>query len=54
MYVSARRFGGNIKLANLGSHANEVLQITKFMTVFEVFDQAEDAIASFNRATATG
>ncbi len=54
LYVSARRFGGNIKLANLGSHANEVLKITKLVTVFEVFDQAEDAIASFNRATATG
>jgi steroid delta-isomerase-like uncharacterized protein len=54
LYVSARRFGGNIKLANLRSHANEVLQITKLVTVFEVFDQAEDAIASFNKATATG
>ncbi len=51
LYVSARRFGGNIKLANLGSHANEVLQITKFMTVFEVFDKTEDAIASFNIAS---
>ena len=54
LYVSARRFGGNIKLANLKSHANEVLQITKLVTVFEVFDQADDAIASFNRATAAG
>jgi steroid delta-isomerase-like uncharacterized protein len=54
LYVSARRIGGNIKLANLRSHANEVLHVTKLVTVFEVFDQAEDAIASFNRATATG
>ncbi len=54
LYVSARRSGGNIKLARVRSHANEVLQITKLVTVFEVFDQAEDAIASFNRATATG
>jgi len=53
LYVSARRFGGNIKLANLGSHANEVLQITKLATVFEVFDKTEDAIASFNIASST-
>jgi steroid delta-isomerase-like uncharacterized protein len=54
LYVSARRSGGNIKLARLGGHPNEVLRITKLMSVFEVFDRAEDAIASFNRATATG
>jgi steroid delta-isomerase-like uncharacterized protein len=52
LYVSARRFGGNIKLANLGSRANEVLQITKLVTVFEVFDKADDAIASFGSAAA--
>jgi steroid delta-isomerase-like uncharacterized protein len=51
LFVSARRFGGgNIKLANLGSHANEVLHITKLATVFEVFDKTEDAVASFKRA----
>jgi steroid delta-isomerase-like uncharacterized protein len=49
LYVSARKFGGNIKLANLRSRANEVLKITKLVTVFEVFDKTEDAIASFNR-----
>ncbi len=50
LYVSARKFGGNIKLANLASHANEVLKITKLVTVFEVFEKTEDAIASFNLA----
>ena len=54
LYASARKVGGDIKLANLGSHAHELLQITKLVTVFEVFNKAEDAIASFNRAaTAT-
>jgi steroid delta-isomerase-like uncharacterized protein len=52
LYVSARRFGGNIKLAKVGGHANEVLQITKLVTVFEVFDKTEDAVASFKRAAA--
>ena len=54
LYVSALKSGGNIKLANVRSHANEALQITKLVTVFEVFDRAEDAIASFNKAAATG
>ena len=49
-YVSARKSGGNIKLANLGSRPSEVLKITKLVSVFEVFDKTEDAIASFNRA----
>jgi steroid delta-isomerase-like uncharacterized protein len=49
-YVSARKVGGNIKLANLGNHPSEVLKITKLVTVFEVFDKTEDAIASFSRA----
>jgi anti-sigma B factor antagonist len=52
LYASARKIGGDVKLARLGRHANEVLQITKLVTVFEVFDKAEEAIASFNRAAA--
>jgi len=52
LYASARKVGGEIKLANLGNHAKEVLQITKLVTVFEIFARAEDAAASFKR-TAT-
>jgi steroid delta-isomerase-like uncharacterized protein len=51
LFISARSFGGKIKLANLGSHPVEVLYITKLATVFEVFDKTEDAVASFKRAT---
>ena len=50
LYSSARKVGGDIKLANLGNHAKEVLQITKLMTIFEIFERAEDAAASFKRA----
>jgi anti-sigma B factor antagonist len=52
LYASARKVGGEIKLANLGNHTKEVLQITKLVTVFEIFERAEDAAASFKR-TAT-
>jgi anti-sigma B factor antagonist len=47
--ASARKVGGDIKFANLGNHIKEVLQITKFFTVFEIFGKTEVAIASFNR-----
>src|SRR5262245_17267486 len=50
LYSSARKLGGEIKLANLGNHAKEVLQITKLVTVFQIFKTAEDAAASFKKA----
>jgi anti-sigma B factor antagonist len=54
VYVSARKVGGDIKLANLGNHIIEALRITRLVTVFEIFDRTEDAVASFNKATAAG
>jgi anti-sigma B factor antagonist len=54
MCASARNVGGDIKFANPGKHTKEVLQITKLVTVFEIFDKTEDAVASFNRATGIG
>ena len=51
--ASARKVGGDIKFANLGNHTKEVLQITKFLTVFEIFGKTEDAIASFKGSAAT-
>ena len=54
LYASARKVGGDIKLANLGNHIKEALRITRLVTVFDIFDSTEDAVASFNRTTATG
>jgi len=54
LYASARKVGGDIRLANLGNHIKEALRITRLVTVFDIFDSTEDAVASFNRATATG
>jgi anti-sigma B factor antagonist len=52
LYASARKIGGDIKLANVGNHIKEALQITKLVTVFEIFGKTEEAIASFKRDTA--
>jgi len=46
-FHSARGQGATLKLANLGSKFKEVLQVTKLMTVFEVFDSDSAAVASF-------
>jgi anti-sigma B factor antagonist len=54
LYASARKIGGDIRLARVGRRANEVLTITKLVTLFEVFDRTESAIASFKRAAAAG
>jgi anti-sigma B factor antagonist len=54
LYVSARKVGGDIKLANLGNHIREALRITRLAAVFEIFDRTEDAIASVHRAAAAG
>lgn len=54
LYVSARKAGGNIKLANLGNHIKEALRITRLAAVFETFDKTEEAVASFQRAATAG
>ncbi len=46
-FHSARAQGAALKLSNLGSKFQEVLQVTKLMTVFEVYDTEDAAIKSF-------
>jgi anti-sigma B factor antagonist len=52
LYASARKIGGDIKLANPGNRAKEALQITRLVNVFEIFGRTDDAVASFDKATA--
>lgn len=53
LYTSARASGGMIKLANLTNRVGELLQVTKLLTVFEVYDNEIHAAQSFTqRATA--
>ena len=49
-YSSAKSGGAAIRLCNLGAHFNQLLQITKLLTVFEVSKTQEDAIRSFSKA----
>ncbi len=49
-YVAACRRGGSVKLANISGRNRRLLTITRLLTVFEVFDSAEDAARSFGAA----
>ena len=44
---SARTQGASLKLSHLGVKFKEILQVTKLLTVFDVYDSESAAIASF-------
>jgi len=48
---SARNQGASLRLCHLGSKFKEVLQITKLLTVFEVYDTETAAVASFSKSS---
>ena len=48
LHTSARKAGGDIKLANVKPHLYDVLGVTRLLTIFELFNTAEDAAGSFN------
>jgi anti-sigma B factor antagonist len=50
LYTTARNAGGSIKLANLTERVGDLLQVTKLLTVFEVFDNEKGAVESFRTA----
>src|SRR6476620_11322897 len=52
VYSSARAAGADIKLTGLGQRLRDVLQVTKLVTVFEVYDTEQQAIAAFRRGAA--
>ena len=46
-YVSVRKKGGDVKLLNLTSRSQRLMEISKLLTVFETFDSEDRALASF-------
>ncbi|MGO9641122.1 MAG: STAS domain-containing protein [Candidatus Acidiferrales bacterium] len=45
---SARTQGASLKLSNLGQKFQEILQVTKLLTVFEVYDSEAAAVRSYS------
>jgi anti-sigma B factor antagonist len=49
LYTTAQNAGGSIKLANLTKRVGDLMQVTKLLTVFEVYDSEEKAVESFRK-----
>jgi anti-sigma B factor antagonist len=52
LYTTARNAGGSVKLASLSQRVGDLLQVTKLLTIFEVFDDEEAAARSFKKDAA--
>src|ERR1035441_7420047 len=50
-FTSAQNQGANMKLANLTKRFTETLNITKLVTVFDVYDTVQEAVNSFESAS---
>ena len=46
-YTTVRNEGGNLKLLSLTTKVRDLMQITKLLTVLDVFEQESDALKSF-------
>ena len=52
LYTTAHNNEGAIKLANLTHRVSDLLQVTKLVTIFEVFDSDQNAVESFRKGAA--
>jgi anti-sigma B factor antagonist len=52
LFTTARNAGGAVKLARLSQRVGDLLQLTKLLTIFEVFDDEEVAAQSFRKDAA--
>ena len=50
LYTTAKNAGGALKLASLTQRVDDLLQVTKLVTIFEVFENEQAAVASFKSA----
>ena len=49
-YTTVSRQGGKLKLLNLTKRIQDLLAITKLLTVFETYESENDAVQSFSSA----
>jgi anti-sigma B factor antagonist len=48
--TTAQNAGGTIKLTNLTDRVTDLLQVTKLLTVFDVYNSEAEAVDSFRKA----
>jgi anti-sigma B factor antagonist len=51
-FVTTKNRGGSLKLVNVTKRLNDLLVVTRLVTVFETFDSEAKALASFGSASA--
>jgi anti-sigma B factor antagonist len=52
LYTTARNAGGYIKLAHLTQRVGDLLQVTKLVTIFDIYDNEDQAVESFSKHAA--
>jgi anti-sigma B factor antagonist len=52
--ASVRRVGGEMKLVNLSSKVDDLMEVTRLYTVFDIADNEQAALASFGKTAAAG
>ena len=52
-HLSAKNQGASVRLCQLGKKFHEVMQITKLLTVFDVYDTEAAAVSSFQSYATT-
>jgi anti-anti-sigma factor len=52
-HFSAKTQSASVRLCNLGKKFHEVMQITKLLTIFDVYDTEAAAVSSFQSVLAT-
>ena len=48
-YTTTKREGGQLKLVNLTKRIQDLLAITKLITVFDTYDSEQEAIESYSK-----
>ena len=48
LYTTAQNAGGGVKLANLTQRVDDLLQVTKLLTVFDAYEDEAEALKSFS------
>jgi anti-sigma B factor antagonist len=48
-FTAVSREGGSLKLVNLMKHFQDILSITKLLTVFDSFEDEDEALKSFGK-----
>jgi anti-sigma B factor antagonist len=52
LYTTARNAGGALKLSRLTQRVGDLLQVTKLLTVFDVYNSEDEAVSAFRKGAA--